>query len=126
MMMPTTRFCATALPPRGKRLPRSIVTVVSRVGNPRGPGERRALENRTAWDYLRASVTARVAFRADSPCARRLTSSVTLTEPLAFLSARWAALDGLSLTVLEPAPEQLTALVASVADFRPSCLRCLA
>ena len=74
----------------------------------------------------RASVTARVAFLADSPRARRLTSSVTLTEPLAFLSARCTALDGLSLTVLEPAPAHLTALAASVPVFRPSRLRSLA
>src|SRR6478735_1623264 len=64
----------------------------------------------------------RVDFFADLPVARRLTPSVTLTDPLAFFSARLTAADGFSVTDLAPAEVNLTLPDASVVFFRPSCL----
>ena len=68
---------------------------------------------------------ARVDFFADLPVARRLTPSVTLTDPLAFFSARLTAADGFSVTDLLPAPAHLTVPEASVVDFSPSFLATL-
>ena len=64
----------------------------------------------------------RVDFFADLPVARRLTLSVTFTDPLAFFSARLIAADGFSVTDLLPAPVNFTVPDASVVFFRPSCL----
>ena len=64
----------------------------------------------------------RVDFFADLPVARRLTLSVTFTDPLAFFSARLIAADGFSVTDLLPALVNFTLPEASVVFFRPSCL----
>ena len=64
----------------------------------------------------------RVDFLADLPLARRLTPTVTFTDPLALTSARLTAADGFSVTDLLPAPVHVIAPDASAVFFRPSAL----
>src|SRR5829696_9324786 len=64
----------------------------------------------------------RVDFFADLPVARRLTPSVTFTDPLAFFRARLTAADGFSVTDFAPAEVNVTLPDASVVFFRPNCL----